>query len=266
VILPTPLTVDDRAPLARANPLAKLGAAAIIMLALFAAVDPLTPAVVLVAVAGMVPATGLRASQILLRAWPLIVAAVAIGVFNALLAPAPSGSPVSFGPVTVGTGNLRDGAGLGLRILGIALAGVIAFASIEPIELADALVQQLHTSPRFAIGALAAVRLLPILAHEWWILGLARRARGVDAGRSPFAWARLTAGRLFALLVAGIRRATRLSLAMDARGFDAGVTRTAARPMHMGRRDWLLLGGAATVGALATAVSVVAGSYRFILA
>jgi energy-coupling factor transporter transmembrane protein EcfT len=52
---------------------------------------------------------------------------------------------------------------------------------------------------------------------------------------------------------------------MDARGFDAGVTRTAARPMHMGRRDWLLLGGAATVGALATAVSVVAGSYRFIL-
>jgi energy-coupling factor transport system permease protein len=265
VILPTPLTLDPLAPLARSNPIAKLGAAGVVMLALFAAVDPLTPALVLVAVVGVVPATGLRASQILARAWPLILAAFAIGALNALLAPAPNGSPVPLGPLTVGTGNLRDGAGLGLRILGIALAGVIAFASIEPLQLADALVQQLHAPPRFAIGALAAVRLLPILADEWWILGLARRARGVDSRGSPTAWVRLTAGRLFALLVGGIRRATRLSLAMDARGFDAGVPRTVARPMRMERRDWLLIAGAAVVSVLATGLSLAAGSYRFIL-
>jgi len=265
VIQPVPLTHDPRAPLAGANPLAKLGAAAMVMLVLFAAVDPLTPALVLVPVLAAVPTSGLVVRQVLGRAWPLLVAALAIGALNAFFAPVFSGTALSLGPITVGTTNLRDGAALGLRILGIALAGVIAFATIEPIELADALVQQLHAPPRFAIGALAALRLLPILAHEWWILGLARRARGVDSGGSPVAWVRLAASRLFALLVGGIRRATRLSLAMDARGFDARLPRTAARPMRMARRDWLLLAVATLVGIFATGLSLAAGTYRFIL-
>ena len=70
--------------------------------------------------------------------------------------------------------------------------GVLATATIEPIEVADALIQQLRVSPRFAIGVLAALRLLPLLAQEWQTLGVARRARGVEAGRSPVAAIRPT--------------------------------------------------------------------------
>ena len=57
----------------------------------------------------------------------------------------------------------------------------------DPIEMADALIQQARVSPRFAIGVLAALRLLPLLAQEWQTIGMARRARGVEAGRSPIA-------------------------------------------------------------------------------
>ena len=61
-----------------------------------------------------------------------------------------------------------------------------ATATSDPTEVADALIQQARVSPRFAIGVLAALRLVPVLARDWRTIGLARRARGVEAGRSPF--------------------------------------------------------------------------------
>ena len=68
------------------------------------------------------------------------------------------------------------------------------------------------------------------------MLTLARRARGVDAGRNPVARLRLFASTAFALLVGAIRRGTRLAVAMDARGFDSGVPRDRrARRQHFGR-------------------------------
>ncbi len=93
---------------------------------------------------------------------------------------------------------------------------------------------------------------------------MARRARGVDAGRNPLVAARLGITAVVILLVSTIRRASRLALAMDARGFDSGTPRTLARPPTMRRADWLLLGAAAVLGALAVAVSVALGSWTFI--
>src|SRR5437762_2364615 len=151
-----------------------------------------------------------------------------------------------------------------LRIVGIALAGVLALATIEPTDLAAALVQHLHAPPRFALGALAAVRMLPGLADEWRLIGLARRARGVEARRNPLVGLRLGGGRLFALLVAARRRGPRLALAMDARGFGEQPCRTVARPRAVTRADWLLLGAALLTGVLASVVSVAVGSYRLL--
>ena len=88
-----------------------------------------------------------------------------------------------------------------MRLIAIFLAGMLATATSDPTEVADALIQQARVSPRFAIGVLAALRLVPVLAREWQTIGLARRARGVEAGRSPVAAVRLLAGRLMALLV-----------------------------------------------------------------
>lgn len=237
----TPLRPAPDAWLARANPVAKLGAAAILMALLFVVPGPLPPAIVLAGLAVAVPFTGLAPGALLRRSWPLLGAALSVGVLNVVLAPG-------------GSGSLVIGLALGLRLLGIAFSGVLAVASTDPTDLADALQQQLRLSPRLAIGVLAAVRMLPIMAIEWQILGMARRARGVSAGWSPVVAARLAFGMLLALLVGAVRRATRLATAMEARGFGLADGRTIARPLRMHARDWILLGLAAGLAAVAVGV------------
>jgi energy-coupling factor transport system permease protein len=246
VRLVVPLRPDPRAALARANPTAKLAAAAVLMIGLFVSSGPLPPLLVLAALAACVPFTGLAPMVLLSRTWPLLLAALSVGVLNVLLAPAGPGGP-----------DLVRGLALGLRLLGIALSGVLAFASTDPTSLADSLEQQARLSPRLASGVLAAVRMLPILAAEWQILGMARRARGVTSGGSPIAAARLAFGMLLALLVGSVRRATRLAAAMDARGFGSAC-RTIARPQRMRPSDWWLLGGAVALAVLAVAIGLLA--------
>jgi len=249
----TPLRPDPAAPLARANPAAKLISAAILMTILFLSADPVTPVVVLAGLAVAVGLSGISPTRLAARSWPLLLAAVSVGILNVVFAP---GGPA--GP------NLAGGLGLGLRLLGIALAGLLAVATTDPTRLADSLQQQWHVSSRIAIGALAAVRLLPIMAQEWQILALARRARGVSADGSPIAAARIGFGMLLALLVGAVRRATRLATAMEARGFGAAACRTSAREERMRTADLWLIGSAALLSTAAILASVASGSWRFI--
>jgi energy-coupling factor transport system permease protein len=76
---------------------------------------------------------------------------------------------------------------------------------------------------------------------------------------------RLFFGQLLALLVAAIRRGTRLALAMEARGFGTRPCRTVARPQVVRRPDWLLIGAATALAAFAVGVSVGVGAWRFVL-
>lgn len=240
-----PLRPDSAAPLAGANPTAKVAAAAVLMAALFFSSGLLPPVFVLAALAGSIPLIGLSPLDLFRRAWPLLLAALSVGLLNVLLAPGGRQGP-----------DIVRGVSLALRLLGIALAGVLALASTDATDLADSLQQQARLSPRLAIGVLAAVRMLPIMASEWQILAMARRARGVSAGRSPITAARLAFGMLLALLVSSVRRATRLAAAMDARGFDSGRRRTIARPQFMRRADWWLLGAALGLGLLAVGIGL----------
>jgi energy-coupling factor transport system permease protein len=239
-----PLTPDPRAPLATAHPLAKIAAALALMFTLFLTIDPLTPALVLFAELAVVPLIGIPPGALLRRAFPVLIAAMGIGFFNGLV-----------------SGDIAAGIAIGLRVTGIALAGIVAIASIDPTELADALVQHLHAPRRFTVGALAAFRLMPLFADEWQTIALARRARGIDTGRVAgfFPMTR-------SLLVAAIRRATRLAVAMDGRGFASGGCRTLARPRAITARDWALIAASFGVAALATAASIAVGSWRFFLA
>lgn len=260
----TPLVPDARAPLARANPVAKLAAGLVVLLALFASLDGVTALVMLGALGALLMGwSGLAPGTLVGRAWLVGVAAVSIGIFNVLFAPEQAGPIlVELGPIRIGAETLIDGLGLSLRLLAIALAGLLATATSQPTEVADALVQQLRVSPRFAIGVLAALRLLPLLAQEWQTIGMARRARGVDAGRSPLAAVRLFAGRLLALLVGAIRRGTRMALAMEARGFGAGECRSVARVQRMRVADWAWIAGAVLLSGAAIGLSVVLGTWQ----
>ena len=81
--------------------------------------------------------------------------------------------------------------------------------------------------------------------EEWAALTMARRARGIGGG-GPVSRVKDLAGRLFALLVLAIRRATVLATTMESRGFGTDRPRTWARPSRFGAGDLVLvLGGAA---------------------
>jgi energy-coupling factor transport system permease protein len=261
-----PPVADPAAPLARRNPVAKLGAALIFSLPLVATLDPLTPAIGLAVELALLPLFGLRHSVLLRRAWPLALAAAGIVITMVLFAADRSGDLlVALGPFDVTTGVLVSTLGLVLRIFAVALPGVIVFATTDPTDLADALVQNAKAPARFAIGALAALRLLPLLGEEWQMLTLARRARGVDAGRNPLAKLRLFVSTAFALLVGALRRGGRLAVAMDARGFDSGLPRTYARRQRFVPADTALLIGAALLSAAALTTTIVLGLFRPII-
>jgi energy-coupling factor transport system permease protein len=243
-----PLTPDPQAPLARAHPLAKIPAAFVLMIALFITIDPLTPAFVLVAEIAAIPLIGVPPRALLRRALPVFVAAIGIGFFNALV-----------------SGNIAGGIAIGVRLVGIALAGIVAVASVDPTELADALTEHLHAPRRFTVGALAAFRLMPLFADEWDTIGLARRARGIDDARGPLSRVAGFFAMTQSLLVATIRRATRLALAMDGRGFADAGCHTLARPRPIAAQDWALIAASFAVATLATGASIALGSWRFFL-
>ena len=244
-----PLAGDPDAPLARPHPLAKIGAGLLVMLGLFVTVDLVTSALLGTVLLVAVGLSGVRVSALARRAIPLVIGACAVGVFNALVG---------------GTG-LAGGAAIALRLMGISLAGILAVATIDPTELADALVEHLHAPSRFVVGALAAFRLFPLFSREWDTLALARRARGIESDRTIVQRLGSFPGRAVGLLVAAIRRATRLALAMDARGFGSRACRTLARPRAFARPDVALVGAAIIVVAGATAASVALGTWRPLL-
>ncbi|MBC9006935.1 energy-coupling factor transporter transmembrane component T family protein, partial [Micromonospora aurantiaca (nom. illeg.)] len=250
------------APLARRNPVAKLAAAVVFTLILVATLDPVAPAIAIAVELAVLPLFGVRYRVLARRAWPLLAGAAGILITLVLFAADRSGRVlVEAGPVLVTEGVLVTALGLVLRMLAVALPGIVVFATTDPTDLADALIQNAKTPARFAIGALAAFRMVPLLEQEWRMISMARRARGVDAGRNPVAKLRLFASTAFTLLVGAIRRGTRLAVAMDARGFDAGTPRTVARPQRFTRADALLVAGAALLAGGALATSIALGTF-----
>lgn len=253
---------DAQAPIARVNPVAKLAAAAAVSTTALIASDWLTPLLLLAALLAVVPFSGIRIGALAHRLRWLWSAALIVVVVNAVFAAEQSGSIlIALGPLEISTGALLDGTAIGLRVCVAATAGVLGFATTDPTDLADALTQQLRTPARFTLGALAALRLLPLLGAEWRQIANARRARGLEGGWNPVRRVRLFASTMFALLVGAIRRAGRLAAAMDARGFDSEIPRTYAREQRMHPADWVVVAAALLVCAGAVAVSAAYGVF-----
>jgi len=234
-------------PLSRINPVAQLTAIAVVTLVLITSLDVVTPAVMVAVELCLFPAAGLTSPRtVWLRTWPMLFGAASVGLVNVLLSE---------------DADLVTGLGLALRVVGLALPGVLLVAATDPVRLADALTIHWRLSPRFAYGALAALRLVPLLVTEFESVRLAQRTRGVEAGRNPVARVRMLAAIGFILLVGAVRRGSRLATAMDARGFDAGVPRTNARGSTLHLRDAAFVVGAVVACAAAVTLSVTAGAW-----
>jgi|tagenome__1003787_1003787.scaffolds.fasta_scaffold20561414_2 energy-coupling factor transport system permease protein len=240
--------VDTGAFAARANPVAKLAVGLVVAVALILSLDVVTAGTALVLELLALPWCGVGPRALWRRGRLLLLTAAAAGLGTALF----------------GVSGAVAGAAVALRILAVAVPGVVLVATTDATDLADALAQVARLPHRFVLAALAATRLLGVLADEWAVLGLARRARGLGDG-GPVGRLRDHLGRVLALLVLAVRRATTLATAMEARGFGAGTRRTWARPSRLHGRDVVVVAYGLLVAAVATAAGVAAGTWHLVL-
>ena len=245
----------------RINPVAKLGASALIALPLVLTLDIVSAAVALVLECLLFPFAGLAWREFWARTWPVWVAAPLTAVTIALYGETSGEVYVDWFLVQVSEGSLELAVATMLRVLAIALPSVVLFVTVDPTDLADGLAQIVHLPARFVLGALAGLRMIGLFLDDWRALELARRARGVaDRGRL-----RRFLGMAFALLVLSIRRGAKLATAMEARGFGAPVARTWARESRFGWPEWALLAIGLGIALTAVAAAVLAGTWNFIL-
>ncbi|MFE1646800.1 energy-coupling factor transporter transmembrane component T family protein [Microbacterium sp. P01] len=243
------------------NPIAKLVAAAVLTLTLLLSIDPVSAAVTLVLTLALLPFTGVAVRPLWLRSWPIVVGA-AIAAGATVLYGRPAGEVyLEWGLLRVSDGSIDLALAIFLRVLAIAVPGIVLFSTTDPTDLADGLGQILRLPPRFVLGALAGLRLVGLLVEDWRELSLARRARGIaDTGRL-----RRFAGQAFALFVLAIRRGTKLATAMEARGFGADVPRTWARPSRLHARDGVVVAISVAIATASVIAAVLAGTWTFVL-
>ncbi|HEV8516617.1 MAG TPA: energy-coupling factor transporter transmembrane component T [Candidatus Limnocylindrales bacterium] len=235
-----PIELDERSrstPLGRASPLAKLAVAVVWLGGLALTVDPRPPALL----AALALASGLLLGRIPVgtlvgRLAPLGLAALVVGISNALVSPA-NADPAQFEVGRLGSLRLtlpaaQAGLSLGLRVVAIASLGTVFALTTDATRLTDALVQVARLPERFAYGALAAYQAVPGLSRDLTTLQQARRIRGLRQSWHPEV--------LLALLVLAVRHADRQAVAMDARAFGLGP-RTRYRVERWRRQDTVLI-------------------------
>jgi energy-coupling factor transporter transmembrane protein EcfT len=134
--------------------------------------------------------------------------------------------------------DLDEALGAALRIMYLVLPGAVLATRVRPSALADHLAQRAHLPSRVAVSAAAALARIDSIAETWIQIIRARRARGLGIDGGAARRLRASAGAAFALLVASMRRASELAVAMDSRGFAHATHRTWAEPAPWLAGDW----------------------------
>ena len=252
-------------PLARVNPLAKFLVAAVIGLVLLFSLDWVSAAIALGLELILLPFVGLAPRALWSMLAPIVIAAPFAGI-STLLYGRPGGDLLwQAGPWHITTDSVHLAIAITLRVLAIGLPGIVLFATTDPTDLADALAQLWRLPSRFVIGALAAVRMVSLMADDWRLLSLARRARGIADGQGSLAGITRLFSQGFALLVLSVRRGSVLATAMEARAFGGETPRTWARTSVFGPRDFLFVGAGVFLAAVAVTTAVVTGEWNFLV-
>lgn len=248
------------------SPLSKLVVTAVIGVALLLSLDPISATVALVIELCLLPWAGLPPRRLVSVVTPVLIAAPFAGIATLLFGRGDGEVIWAWGPWSITQGNLLLALAITVRVMAIALPAVVLFATTDPTDLADALAQIWKLPARFVIAALAAIRMLGLVGEDWRMLTLARRARGISDGRTPWQALRSLGTRSLALFTIVIRRGSLLATAMEARAFDSARTRSWARHASFTARDgWFIVGGVA-VAALAVGVAVLGGAWNFVVA
>jgi energy-coupling factor transport system permease protein len=172
-----------------------------------------------------------------------------------LLAPLLGAASVTFSTWLLAGRDESVAAIAGLRVLVLALPGVLVAPFIDPSRLGDQLAQRLRLPARPVAAVTASLQRFEDLGAVWEQLDRARRVRGLGSGRSPIARLRHVGALTFGLLVSTLRTSGRMAVAMDARGFATAAHRTWAEPAPWTRLDSAVLAGAIGFAALPYALA-----------
>ena len=188
--------------------------------------SPLIGAIGLIPAAAMAPMCSRRVKPLVVRAVPVLVAAVMM-VWTTLLLHSGFTDPAAW----------REAARQGLRILVFVLPGALASAAVDPTRLGDALVQQAHLPQRPVVASVAGVVRMGHLGDQWRIQSDVRNLRGLGSKRSLSSRIKYLSSMTFAMVLYAMRSSEILSRAMDSRGFATATRRTYAVESRWRVRD-----------------------------
>lgn len=240
------------------NPLAKLAAPLVGIIAVLFTRDLVTP-LALIALAYLILLTGARLTRtlalVLFVVMPLGIVLVGLGL-SVWTDPATIADPGpvvwSIGDLHMREGVLRSGMSASLRLGAMFTLAFLGGATTTGPDLVRSAVQYLRLPYRIGYTALAAYRFIPRFRHELGVIRAAHRVRGRHAAGGPFAAFARGWGYVLPLMAGAIRHAERVALAMDARAFGAHPTRTERHqvPWHHYDALYIALVTAATLAIL----------------
>jgi energy-coupling factor transport system permease protein len=234
----------------RLDPRTKLGAVALVTIALFS-VGRFEAYLVLVALLAL----AVRSSRLPVRSVLRGVKAVGLILAITLAAHAlrwgsvPEGV-LHAGPLWLDPAGAVTGAFFALRIVLLVVVTSMLTLTTSPVALADGLERLMRPLAVFKVpvGDIAmmltiALRFIPTTAYEAEQIMLAQAARGArfDQG-GPIKRARALVPVLVPLFVNLFRRADELAIAMEARCYASGRRRTRMNELAMRAVDWAVLG------------------------
>jgi len=157
----------------------------------------------------------------------------------------------------VGGRNTEVALSAAVRVLTLLVPSAVLMPFVDPDELGDHLAQRVRLPARPVVAFSAALQRFQAFGELWDQLVLARRVRGVGAGRSVVARMKEVGAVALGLLVGVFSQASTLALAMDARGFAGAYRRTWAGPATWRLADTLVvLGGLVPLAAALLAHSL----------
>lgn len=207
------------------NPVTQFLGLAVMTTPLIISIDVLSAGLALLLELLLVPLTGIRLRQLVVRMVPVLVAAPLAALSMLLYATPDAEVYWSFGPATISHRSVMLACAILVRVVALGLPAIVLLSRIDPTDMADGLSQVLRLPARPVLAALAGIRMTGLMVGDWHALSRARRIRGIgDTNRFEGFF-----HGTFALLVFALQRASKLSLTMEARGFGAPGRRTWAR-------------------------------------
>ena len=229
------------------DPRAKMVTFLTLMFTAFVITRPAQLAMGAVLTACVVAAARLHPLRLLSSVRVFLIVFAVMGLVNMFFAR--SGETLAhIGPLPITTGGLMVAVLYSCRLALVIILGAVFLATTTPTAMTDAFGSLLlpfrkigwHTQEVALVMSLA-LRFLPTLSDETKAIIDAQSARGgtIETG-SPATRVKALFAIIVPILVAALRHADNLSLALDARCYEEGIHRTHWRVMRARRRDLMV--------------------------